>query len=821
MGLREILWLAFRELSGRPGRALLSLLALSLSAGLIAATGSIGALMRASVSSPAPLVGQRADLWIASAYDADYDLPASLARQVASVPGVGSVIPLLRRPVRVEIPGAASAPGGSRPDTLTLVGADLEAYLVGHDLQLAAGSLPTAEGPGLVALAPWAFGRELVLGEAVTLTAASARTVLPIRGLLEVESLASLQQGLVLYAPGEVVSELFGLGDAATLLEVWLQPGAKPGRVQRALEQTLGPAYVVSATAQSRFRLWQRLVLGALGLVDGLTLLASTVLVYAIFSLSARTRRRHIALLRVSGAHQRDVLVLLLSESFLLGMVGSLLGLVLGLGLARAGAALVFDHAGVSGLPPMPAAALGLAVVAGTGAALAGGVVPAVRAARQAPMAALRPVPPAFNLNGSSRGTRSSFRPFGRLLPGRASLALANLGRQPRRALGIVAALSLVLGLFVANVGTLSLLREEIAAGFGRLAGGDYLVLPALSTISLRELAGQDTSDVPPLEPALLAALEGMSDDVWLMGGTTAEVEALEVFPGQPTLLLDIEGYAQMGGFRFQEGSWPQALAAFRRGPAVLLAPVVARRLGVGLGDSLDLPAPGGPVSLAVAGIGDSEFTTCILDLSDGQMYLGVNEVNAVMVQVRPAADASRVRQALAGAVQEHAGTLLPMSQVSAQLGQIFGQARLGTSLLIAASGLVALLGIVNAMLSSTVERRREIGLLRAVGATPQQVTGMVVTEGAILGFAAALLGVAFGVACTLLFATVVGPSLGLSTSAGLGGWAVWRPLLTASAAGLVAWPLLAMASAALPAVTVARLPVIQALYEGHGPGVG
>jgi putative ABC transport system permease protein len=225
-------------------------------------------------------------------------------------------------------------------------------------------------------------------------------------------------------------------------------------------------------------------------------------------------------------------------------------------------------------------------------------------------------------------------------------------------------------------------------------------------------------------------------------------------------------------------------------------------------------------VRFAVAGIGYSEFTTCILDLSDGAMYLGVNEANAVMVQVRPDADASRVRPALVEAVQEHGGTLLPMSQVSAQLGQIFGQARLGASLLIGASGLVALLGIANAMLSSTFERRREIGLLRAIGATPQQVTGMIVTEGAILGVAAALLGVVFGGASTLLFAAVARPLLGLS-GAGLGGWAVWRPLLAAMAVGIVAWPLLAMVGAALPAVAVARLPVIQALSEGHGRGAG
>jgi putative ABC transport system permease protein len=824
MGIRWIFWLAFCELSGRPARTLLSVLALVLSVGLVAATGSIGALMRHGVASPAPQLGQQADLWISSAYDADYDLPASVARQVRSVQGVGSMLPLLRRPLRVESPPSASAAqaegggpeaGGSRVDSLTLVGADLEAYFGRHDLRLAAGRLPTAQEPGLVALAPWAVGRELVPGQAVTLTVPSGRASLPIAGLLEVESLASLQQGLVLYAPLEAVSDLFDLGDGATLLEVWLQPGAATGRVQRALEQALGPAYSVSATVRPRFQLWQRLVLGVLGFVDGLTLLASTILVYTIFSLAARARRRHIALLRVTGAGQRDVLVLLLAEALLLGIAGSLLGLVLGFGLACVGAAFVLEGSSTGAPPPMPAATLLLAATAGMAAAVGGALLPSIQAARQPPMEALRAVPPLTTLgHGLSRGWWP-FALLSRLLRGRAVLVLANLSRQPGRALGIVAALALVLGTFVADVGVLSFLGEEMAASFGRLAGGDYIVLPALSTISFRELAGQDTSDVPPLSPGLLAALEGLAGEAWLMRGTTADVPALAVFAGQPTLLLDIEGYAQMGGFRFRQGNWAQAREAFRQGPAVLLAPVVARRLGVGLGDSLALTTPGGRVGFVVAGIGDSEFTTCILDLSDGVAYLGANEVNAVMVQVRPGVDGSRVRQALVEAVRVHGGTLLPMSRASAQLEQIFRRARLGTSLLIGASGLVALLGVINAMLSSTVERRREIGLLRAVGATQRQVTSLLLAEAALLGLAAAMLGVALGWACTLLFTALAGPVLGFA-SASVAGAGAWHPLLGASVAGLLCWPLLAMFGAVLPALAAVRMPIIQALGDGE-----
>jgi putative ABC transport system permease protein len=392
-------------------------------------------------------------------------------------------------------------------------------------------------------------------------------------------------------------------------------------------------------------------------------------------------------------------------------------------------------------------------------------------------------------------------------------LAIANLARERRRALLTVGALGLILVMALGNVGVLSLVGEELAAALGRLAGGDYLVLPGLTSISLRELAGQDTSDVPPLGPGLLAALDDVRDQVWLMAGTTAEVEPLQVFPGQPTLLLDIEGYARMGGFRFQEGDWPSALAAFRQGPAVLLAPVVARRLGVGLGDSIPLETLRGRVDFRVAGVGDSEFTTCVLDLDDGATYLGANEVNAVMIQLQPGADPGAVRQALLDAVQAHGGTLLPLTEAAAQLRAVFRQVQLSITLLIGLTGLVAGLGVVNAMLSSVAERRQEVGLLRAVGSTRGQVARLILAEAAVLGAASALVGTVLGWAVTLLFLGVVRTHLGL-TGEGMASISAWLPLVFATVAGLALWPLLTMMGGLLPAIHVSRLPVMQALYE-------
>jgi len=867
--MRWLCWLALRGLWSRRWRSLLSLSALALSVGLVVATGSIGALMQASVATPARLLGRPADLWIASAFDVDYDLPARMQAQVAAVPGVAEVQPVLRRPVRVQTP---------HTDTLTLLGVEPGSYLAFHDLALAAGTLPSAERPGLVALAPWAFVRGLGLGQPVTVTTPSGDVALPLTGLIEVRSLAAAQQGLVLVAPLETVADLFGAHDALTLLEVRLAPAASPRQVRADLEQALGPAYAVSIPSQpgQSARLWQRLVLGALVCVDGLVLAGSASLVYAVFASAARARRRQIGLLRVVGAERWRVLALLVAEAALLGLAGSGLGLVAGALFAWGGAGLVLGNtsapasvpSSVPALPPLPPTTLLGAAALGMLASLAGALGPALGAARQPPLESLRTIPSVIPRSAASpiviprsvasplvipRSVasppvipRSVARPIviprsvatrnliplesaasppviprsvatRNLIPAEAPLALASLAREWRRSARMAGALALVLGMALGNVGVLSLLGDELATTFGRLAGGDYLVLPGLATISLRELAGQDTSDVPPLNARLLAALEGLSDRVWLMRGTTADVAALQVFPGHPTLLLDVEGYARMGGFRFQAGDWPRALAAFRQGPAVLLTPIVARRLNVGLGGQVRLNTLQGSVEFRVAGIGESEFTTCILDLADGATYFGANEVNGVEVQVRPGADSEAVRRALLDAVQTHGGTLLSLSQATAQVRQVFHQARLSIGLLIGITGLVAGLGVLNATLASVAERRWEIGLLRAVGATRRQIARLVLAEAALVGTAAALAGTVLGWVVTLLFLGLARTYLGLTihpASPSTSSLAGWLPLLAASAAGLLLWPLLTMAGGIAPALHAAHQPIVQASQD-------
>jgi ABC-type antimicrobial peptide transport system permease subunit len=173
--------------------------------------------------------------------------------------------------------------------------------------------------------------------------------------------------------------------------------------------------------------------------------------------------------------------------------------------------------------------------------------------------------------------------------------------------------------------------------------------------------------------------------------------------------------------------------------------------------------------------------------------------------QLRPGAGADLARRALLDAVQAHGGTLLPVDQLSARVRAMVRQAQLALALLVAAAGPVAVLGVANAVLSSMAERRREIGLLRAAGATRRQVLRLILIELAGLGLLAALAGIALAWLATGLFILFARPVLGLDAWPGV-------PLLLASAAALLAWPALAMLAGLVPALAASRLPIVDAL---------
>ncbi|MBV9832532.1 MAG: ABC transporter permease, partial [Marmoricola sp.] len=221
------------------------------------------------------------------------------------------------------------------------------------------------------------------------------------------------------------------------------------------------------------------------------------------------------------------------------------------------------------------------------------------------------------------------------------------------------------------------------------------------------------------------------------------------------------------------------------------------------VGQQLTFTFPTGPRKLRVVGVHDSQIAGYVTTLSTLQQGGYARQDSSVLVKLQPGANAADVKAEL-----EHATAKLPVITVKDQREYAAEQrapidrlvliiyALLGLALVI------AVLGVVNTLGLSIIERTREIGLLRAIGVDRPQLRRMVSLE----SVAIALLGAVLGIAMGLVF--------GISLMASLRdqGLEVTRIPWGSLVAYLVVAVLIGLLAARLPARRAARLDVLRAI---------
>jgi putative ABC transport system permease protein len=164
-------------------------------------------------------------------------------------------------------------------------------------------------------------------------------------------------------------------------------------------------------------------------------------------------------------------------------------------------------------------------------------------------------------------------------------------------------------------------------------------------------------------------------------------------------------------------------------------------------------------IELTVAGIYYDYASSqgfVIVDRSTLLKYLPDLPVTNAAVYLAPGADAERVRQEIQLRTAAYGVAIARNSELRRTSIEIFDRTFAITWALEAVAILVAMLGAANSLLALVLDRRRELGLLRFLGASGRQIRGMILTEAAFLGFLAAILGVALGLALSLLLIYVV-----------------------------------------------------------------
>ncbi len=245
---------------------------------------------------------------------------------------------------------------------------------------------------------------------------------------------------------------------------------------------------------------------------------------------------------------------------------------------------------------------------------------------------------------------------------------------------------------------------------------------------------------------------------------------------------------------------------------SALITQVLAAQDGLGLGSPLTVQGAGDPITYRVVGIlaGDGPVTgtfgrTMIVPLRTAQAAFGQTGATRVDIGLAEGADVSAVSRALEGRLVTQPYILSTPRDLAATLRASTADFQAMTALIAAIALFVGAFLIFNTLSMTVGERIREVGLLRAAGATRRQVTSFMLTQALVLGVIGSLLGLAIGAVLAAAMVAYVGT---------IGSVALQRPALPPEAfvVGFLVGLMVTLAAAIEPTRRAGRIQPVEAL---------
>jgi putative ABC transport system permease protein len=667
---------------------------------------------------------------------------------------------------------------------------------------------------------------------------ARAFTVTGIAGFGSAESLAGVS--IVGFAPDAAIS-LLGTGGKYAAITVAGSPGTSATVLASRIKAAIGAGYTVRTTAQQADHLASVIagytsvigtVLRAFAII---ALLVAALLIANTFTITVAQRARELALLRCVGAGRGQVALLVLWEAAVIGLAGGVIGLFGGIGLA-AGLRAALGGIGL----PLPAAAPVLRVhtvvvslAVGLGVTVVAACAAALRAARSRPLTALTgtetatgperpgwarrtiavlllllgafllttgsgPGPVALGalllLTGAGVAGPLLVRPLTAPARGLQSAAAGICGRlagrqmlrNPRRVAGTAGTLAVAVATVTIIATIAATITASSALGVGRSLHADYV-------ISVPPRAG-----LAPAVTGRIARLPGVAQVAGMRCGAFSPPGGSETVCG-----IDPATYPSFVDIGVTAGRLADLAAG-----TIAVNTVVAQRSNWHLGRVIPITYPVGgtrPVRIVALYSYDQVAGDYLIPLADYTHGFPPAQQTDGTILVKAARGAQQQVRAelntvLAGYPQATVDNKAGYSnQVSSGIDLV---ATLMTGLL-ALSLLIGLIAVTTALALSVLERTREIGLLRAVGAEVRQVRAIVRAE--------ALTTVVTGALTGLLLGLAIGWPLAIALEGGiLGPPGIPVALLAAAIPAAIIAGLLA---AAIPARRAAHLNILTALH--------
>jgi putative ABC transport system permease protein len=847
--LREI---SFRHLRFSPLRTALVVLGIALGVCMLCAVLATNDSLVAAFEDMVDRVAGKADLTVAGS---DTGIPSDLTGEIADVEGVDHAAAMLEVNTR-----SADGKGGS----LLVLGVDFlgDTFFLPFAQEGKGGvvddPLAFANDPTAILISKkLARDRGLKVGSKLPLVTTSGVTDFTVKGLLDDKGPAASFGGQVVVMFIDAAQVSFSRGFAVDRIDVSVTRGRDPKEVKKRIEKIVaGKADVEEPQGRTRRlvgALWA--FRNGLNMSGGISLGVGMFLIYNAVSISVAQRRKEVGTLRALGVTRNAMVLLFCLEALVMAVLGTVIGLFAARTLAR----LVLDsvHSTVDRFlvpihakaPELSQGVLIAGIAAGLITTLVASYFPARAASRVDPAEALRssrssalaariptkklalvgvvvlaiaavPARVGGELNGYFAGLilmcgaplmvplivkvlrRLLLAPVERFggIPGR--LALDNAERALGRSAMTVVALMLAVALSLSVGAYTTSFESSIMQWVDNAIPADAAVSAGSPLLDRRHM---------PFGPEALKKLDnipGLSSFNPIRSLTLDHNGRRMVLQANDTRLLHRENVRKHKGRVVVEGP-AMSDRALVDAPRVMISENFSTSENLHPGDTLTLNTSVGPKPFTVHSV--------VVDYSSDQGWMMIDRTwfheywkdelsDAIDLYFVDGANKDEVIKAVRTRLSgTHDLFVSPVEKLREEMRgaalSVFAYAKAPELI----SLIVAIMGVIGTMLAAVLDRIREIGMLRAIGATRRQVTMSLMWEAGFLGFSASCSGIAFGVPLGLVLIKVVG----IATS----GWALpyFFPYETAVRVSVLVVGA-AMLAGFLPGKRAAKLDVKEAL---------
>ncbi len=839
--------LAWRYLWGRKQRMILTTLAVVFGVTLLFGLNAmIPAMMEAFRYNMVTTAG-KVDISISG--DSNNPFDEIVLEDLQGIEGVNHYTGVLTKKVLLpeSLGGTVNQLTGT--SSVTITGVNVETAPVVRNYQISKGRFLQPDD-FFAAVIPQLLADKLQLkiGDIFTIPSSEGSADLQVVGILSLSGVTGLDEILV---PLPASQKIFNLPAQVNTIDILIKSGFDRETVSANLLQKLGPNFK-SGPIEVGEELSSALNMGesVMWLFGIMALTMSSFIIFNTFRTVVAERRRDLGMLRAIGATKRTIMGLILIESLIQGVIGTAIGLVLGYFFCYALLAglgnLMADLLRTSmGTPVITSANLIGSILIGVGFTVASGYLPALSAMKITPLEAMRPTLGAVEyrqnrkrgywglvlivlavlglvlgdvkvaglsgvlfLIGLALVAPLMVKPvadvFGKMVtwiyPREGRLAQGNLNRQPSRAAITASSLMIGLSICIALMSMITTIEHGFTSYLDKSLGTDYLLMPPSIV-----LAGGN-----------LGANQGLMDRIKTTEGVEAATSLRLATSQVGENSLQIVGidplvYPKIAGLEFSSGESAAAFAAMADGPFIVVNGIFAITSGVQVGEVITLKTPLGERDYTVVGVGfdylNAKISTGYISQENLSRDFNAESDLLLLVNRTPESDPEVVGEALKTITLDYP-TFSVMDSNKFKTDQIamFKTAMSAFYIMVFILAIPGLIAMINTMSINVIERTREIGMLRAVGSTQEQIKRMILAESVLLSALGTCMGILTGFFLSYLLVKAIG-LIGFETEFYFPTMGVVISLVVGLTIGILA--------ALLPARQAAKTIIVEAIqYE-------